>query len=83
MEKDKLEQSKELIRMLGSILSEGNDFPALAMLDMDINDLMHNIQDVSARDREICTKAIDLYTQFKNILEDFVKENNIEDKSNN
>lgn len=76
---ERMDKSELMVRMLAGIVTNGQDYPALAIKDLDIKKVMENIEEQASKDEKLCIRAIGLYQQIENILKDFIKDNNIND----
>lgn len=79
--KKRMQENDLMIRMLAGAISNGKDYPALAIKNLDISNSMQTIEEVSFENKKVCSKAIGLYMQIDKILKDFIEDNNI--KSDN
>ena len=79
--KEKMKQNlknKKLLYNLCKIITKGEDFPELQMLDMKKSAIKMVIEAKCIKDKELCKKAISIYSQIEMILENFAQENNID-----
>jgi len=88
MENNELTDREKIkgLRMITEMLAEacpGEGFPKLMLTNMDVSELTHRIESASAKNNKLAEKAINIMGQIKNILQDFIVENNIEGGGNN